>query len=135
MTRFYTLHMTVQKSARTLRNIANVDNVVITRHNASMITYRKAADRREQITRTACELAEEIHYTNVRRHHLVDRCDTAAGNISRVMGSMDEVRTRLIEYALMNGRDTVVAQAIIDKHPSISHLGVQRRAQILAKMV
>lgn len=87
-----------------------------------MNTYKKAAERREQILSVACELAEETHYSKVRRHHLVERCDTAAGNVSRVMGSMEEMRTRLIEYAIENGRLTVVAQAIIDKHPAVKHL-------------
>lgn len=112
-----------------------VDHPVATSYTDGMNTYKKAAERREQILQVACELAEETHYSKVRRHHLVDRCETAAGNVSRVMGSMEEMRTRLIEYALQHGRDVVVAQAIIDKHPAVSHLDTERRGQILAAAV
>ena len=97
-----------------------------------MITYKKSADRREQILKAACKMAEETHYSNVRRHHLVAHCETAAGNISRVMGSMKEMRTQLIEYALFHDRSTVIAQAIIDKHPAVDHLDINERRQHLA---
>lgn len=111
-----------------------VDQPVTSIYTERMTIYQKAADRREQILKAACELAEETHYSRVRRHHLVERCDTAAGNVSRVMGSMDQMRTRLIEYALEHNRDVVIAQAIIDKHPSVNHLDSGRRGQILAAM-
>lgn len=101
-------------------------------HNMiAMTTYQKAANRREQILEVACQLAEKTHYTKVRRQHLVERCGTAAGNISRVMGSMEEMRTRLIDYAVDNGRIKVIAQAIMDKHPSVSHLKPVQRGEIL----
>jgi len=98
----------------------------------TMITYKKSAERREQILNAACKLAEESHYNNVRRHHLVTHCETAAGNISRVMGSMKEMRTQLIEYALFHDRSIVIAQAITDKHPAVDHLDVTQRRQHLA---
>ena len=100
-----------------------------------MSTYRKADDRREEILEAACELAEKDHYSRVRRHHLVEQCNTAAGNVSRIMGGMAEMRTRLIEYALLHGRDIVVAQAIIDKHPAVDHLTATQRKQMLVAVV
>lgn len=115
-------------------NSMKVDQTVPSLYTAGMTIYQKAASRREQILRAACELAEETHYSKVRRHHLVERCNTAAGNVSRVMGSMVEMRTRLIEYALNHHRNIVVAQAIMDKHPAVSHLDTERRGQILAAM-
>lgn len=104
------------------------------KHTAVMTTYKKAAERRWLILQVACKLAEETHYSKVRRHHLVKRCGTAAGNISRIMGSMDEMRTAVIQYALSNNRDIIVAQAIIDKHPSVADLEQSERARILGAM-
>jgi len=90
------------------------DHSVSTSYTKSMSTYKKAAERREQILKIACE--------------------TAAGNVSRVVGSMEEMRTLLIEYALQNDREVIIAQAIIDKHPAVDHLCADRRGQILAAM-
>lgn len=97
-----------------------------------MNTYKKAATRREQILKAACDLAEENHYSKIRRHHLVERCDTAAGNISRVMGSMDQLKAELIKYALDTKRDAIVAQAVVDKHPAISHLDISEKRRYLS---
>ncbi len=99
-----------------------------------MSKYKKAAERRWLILQVACKLAEETHYSRVRRHHLVKRCGTAAGNISRVMGSMEEMRTAVIEYALVNNRNIIIAQAIMDKHPAVDHLDTVDRAEILGAM-
>lgn len=127
-------HGAILYGAKCLNCEREVDQSVASPYTGGMTIYQKAADRREQILQAACELAEETHYSKVRRHHLVERCDTAAGNVSRVMGSMEEMRTRLIQYALEHDRNTVVAQAIIDKHPAVSHLDTDRRGQILAAM-
>lgn len=94
--------------------------------------YLKADKRREQILQAACDLAEKTHYRDIRRHHLVKRCNTAAGNISRVMGSMDELRGQLVDYALVHERSVIIAQAIIDRHPAVSHLDAKQRAKILS---
>lgn len=83
----------------------------------------------------ACILAENTHYKDIRRHQMVKLCNTAAGNISRVMGSMDELRTALIEHAIVNDKPVIVAQAILDKHPAITHLSKPERAVIMAAVV
>ena len=106
-----------------------------TGHNPLMTTYKKAAERRWLILQVACKLAEKTHYSKVRRHHLVKPCGTAAGNISRIMGSMEEMRTAVIEYALVNDRNIIIAQAIIDKHPSVADLEPFDRARVLGAMV
>lgn len=96
------------------------------------IPYKKASERRKQILETACQLAENSHYSKIRRHHLAEKCNTASGNISRVIGSMSDMRQAVIEYALDNGYDGVVAQAIVNKHPAVSHLATDERAKYLA---
>lgn len=96
-----------------------------------MSTYTKAADRREHILEVACGLAESTHYREIRRHHLVEACGTAAGNITRVMGGMDGLRDLLVEFAIRHGRHHVVAQAIADKHPATLSLTSEQRAQAL----
>jgi len=101
---------------------------------ALMSKYKKAAERRWLILQVACKLAEETHYSKVRRHHLVKRCGTAAGNISRIMGSMEQMRTAVIQYALDNNRNIIIAQAIMDKHPAVDHLDTVDRAEILGAM-
>lgn len=100
-----------------------------------MTIYKKAAERREDILTVACDLAETSHYRRVRRSQLVERCGTAAGNISRVMGSMETMRSLLIDFALRNNRPKVVAQAILDNHPAVSHLAAAERSEFLAGAV
>ena len=105
------------------------------KHTANMTTYQKASQRRWLILQVACKLAEETHYSKVRRHHLVKRCGTAAGNISRIMGSMEEMRTAVIQYALDNDRHIIIAQAIVDKHPAVDHLDRETKFLMLGSLV
>lgn len=100
-----------------------------------MITYQKLADRRDQILDAACKLASQTHYTRVRRHHLAATCGTVPGNISRAMGSMDELREKVIKHALSNDIFPIIAQAIIDKHPAVAHLDSAERARVLSAVV
>lgn len=93
--------------------------------------YIKSAERREQLLQGACMLAEESHYRAIRRSHLAHQCCTADANVSRVLGSMDEVRTALIEYAIEHKRQAVIAQAVLDKHPAVSHLSAADRRTAL----
>ena len=95
--------------------------------------YIKAHERRQQLLQIACDLAEADHYRNIRRDDLVKAGETPAGNVSRIMGGMDGMRTALIKCALENDRFTVVAQAIIDKHPAVQHLCLTARMNILLK--
>lgn len=76
-------------------------------------------------------MAESGHYNKIRRHHLAEKCGTCSGNISRVMGSMDNMRKELIEYALENGRYLLVAQAIFGQHESVRDLTSKQKEKIL----
>lgn len=98
---------------------------------STMSKYQKSNDRRARTLKIACDLAEATHYQKIRRHHLAEACETSTGNISRVMGSMDEMRTLVIEYAIAHKRSTVVAQAIMDKHPAITDLTDHERRAVL----
>jgi len=93
--------------------------------------YIKAHERRRQLLQIACDLAEADHYRNIRRDDLVKAGETPAGNVSRIMGGMEGMRTALIQYALKNDRFTVIAQAILDKHPAVDHLDREQRSEIL----
>jgi len=83
------------------------------------------------ILQVGCDLAEKTHYNNITRKTLARRCGTATGNISRIMGSMDELKRDVIKYALANDREVVIAQAIMSKHPAISHLSNNFRREVL----
>jgi hypothetical protein len=97
-----------------------------------MTIYTPTTERRQQLLEAACTLAEQGHYRNIRRHHLSRACDTSDGNVSRVLGCMEQMRSALIEYAVTKGRNAVVAQAIIDRHPAVDHLDQGARLAILA---
>lgn len=105
------------------------------RANMNRMEYIKQRDRRQQLLATACDLAEAGHYRDIRRNHLAEAGGTAAGNVSRVLGSMDEMRHRLIEYAIKHGRNKVVAQAIIDNHDAVDHLSAGSKRTILSDYV
>lgn len=96
-----------------------------------MSAYQNAEKRRQQILTAACDLAEHMNYREIRRHHLAEACQTAAGNISRVMGGMESFRNQLIDYAMKNERNTIVAQAIIDRHPAVECLSANARRKYL----
>jgi hypothetical protein len=79
--------------------------------------YKPKNERRDDILRIACGIAERGNYKNIRRDDLVFSCKTSAGNITRIFGGMDSLRNYLIEYAILNNRSVVVGQAIVDRHP------------------
>jgi hypothetical protein len=97
-----------------------------------MTIYTPTTERRQQLLEAACLLAEQGHYRDIRRHHLSAACDTSDGNVSRVLGDMDHMRSALIDYAMGNSRNTVVAQAIIDKHPSTDGIPHEQKVAILS---
>ena len=99
----------------------------------SMKIYKPTAERLQQLLEAACVLAEQSNYRNIRRHHLSAACSTSDGNVSRVMGSMNNMRSALIEYAIKEGRHIVVAQAIIDRHPATNDISNEDRVAILTK--
>ena len=98
-----------------------------------MKIYKPTTERRLQLLEAACVLAEESNYRNIRRHHLSRACDTSDGNVSRVLGSMDDMRSALIDYAIKQCRHVVVAQAIIDRHPATDDISNEERIAILTK--
>lgn len=100
-----------------------------------MKTYIKTPERRDQLLAIACELAETTHFRQVSRGQLAERAGTATGNVSRVFGTMDQMRSDLIEYAITHKRLTVVAQAIIDKHPAVNDLAEDVRVAALGSMI
>ncbi len=97
----------------------------------TMTIYTPTTERRQQLLEAACVLAESTHYRDVRRHHLSRACDTSDGNVSRVLGDMDQMRHDLVLYAMKQERFTVVAQAIIDKHPATVDIPQDERIAIL----
>ncbi len=97
----------------------------------TMTVYKPIAERRQQILETACLLAEITHYRDVRRHHLAQACGISDGNVSRVLGDMDQMRHALVLYAMEQKRYTVVAQAIIDKHPATADITLDEKIAIL----
>lgn len=98
-------------------------------------TYVKAAERRQQILKIALDIAEKTHYRDLTRDGLVEPCNTAAGNINRIMGDMNNLRELVIEYAIQTCRVKVVAQAIIDNHPCVSHLTTDERLTYIKESV
>lgn len=98
-----------------------------------MTLYKPTDERRNDILRIACGMAERGNYKLIRRDDLVSPCRTSAGNISRVMGNMDQFRTLLIEYALEHDRSKVIVQAIVDEHRSVEALTKKERTLHLAR--
>lgn len=112
-----------------------VDRSVASSYTGMMNTYMTAADRRKDILQIACGMAEVTHYKDIRLEKLAKECGTVKGNIIRLMDTMENFRTLLIGYALYHGRDAIIAQAIIDRHPVVNHLDTECRKRILAAMV
>lgn len=100
-----------------------------------MNKYIKTPERREQLLTIACDFAEKTHFRQVRRHQLAEAAGTATGNVSRVLGNMEEMRTDLIVFAIEKGRMTIIAQAIIDKHPAVKNLDEKVKVAALNSMV
>lgn len=94
-------------------------------------TYRKIADSRRDIIVTAWNMARVSHYRDLRRDEIAASLNISASNITRVIGDMDVLRTLVIGYAIDANDHKVVAQAIIDGHPAISHLNQKQRRKAL----
>lgn len=76
-------------------------------------------------------MAETTHYRMLRRDNLAVECRTSAGNLTRVVGSMSELKHALIVYAIEHDRTVVIAQAIIDKHPAVEQLSSEKRMAVM----
>ena len=87
-----------------------------------MKKYLKTSERREQILALACEAATAGHFRQVSRAEIAEKAGTATGNINRVFGTMDQLRSDLIAYAIKHEKLVVIAQAILDKHPGVEGL-------------
>ncbi len=96
-----------------------------------MKIYKSTTERLDELLEAACQMAEKGHYRDIRRHHLSDACDTSDGNVSRVLGDMEQMRSALITYAIDHQRNAVVAQAIIDKHSAAEGISNEDRVAIL----
>lgn len=100
-----------------------------------MKTYIKTPERRNQLLVIACKLAEINHFRHVTRRGIAEAAKTSTGNVSRVFGTMEQMRTDLIEYAIKHNQLIVVAQAIIDKHPSVKNINENVKIAALKSVI
>lgn len=94
----------------------------------------KTDQRRQQLLEVACDLAEQSHYLDIRRDQLAAAGSSSTGNVTRVLGPMEEMRDALIRFARKNKRYAVVAQAIVAKHPAVADLSERERMAVLRVM-
>ena len=81
-----------------------------------MKIYKKKSERRKEILTAASQLARDKLFTLLTRAEIAEAADMVPANVSRVMGTMSDLRDDLIEYAINNTDYNLIAQAIVAKH-------------------
>jgi len=105
-------------------------------HNKQMtIEYKKLTVRRREILGLACELTKERHYNTIKRSDLAELGKTSTGNVSRIMGGMDEFKNHLIQYAVKHDHHSVIAQAISENHPLIQGFSNSKKKRHLVAAI
>lgn len=87
--------------------------------------------RREKIISIACDMAEMTHYQHIRRDQLASALGYSSGVVTNAIGSVDQLRDDVVQFAIENRRHRVIAQAVIDRHPSVARLPHEARVESL----
>lgn len=92
--------------------------------------YIPTETRREQILAAALSLATSHHYLAVTRDEIADAVGTATGNVSRIFGTMGQLRNELLRYAVAVECLPVIAQAVAAGDKAVKGLpaALKRRA-------
>ena len=72
---------------------------------------------RETLLDAALRLAEEHGYYHVTREQIADATGSSPGNISRIFGTMPELKRAIVSAAIVRENLPILAQALVMKHP------------------
>lgn len=87
---------------------------------------------REKILAEAVRQALRLGYTNIRRDGIADALQIAAGGVSYHWGHMDKLRAAVVRTAIENRQHTIIAQAVMARHPLALKLpDAQRRHALM----
>ena len=84
-------------------------------------------NKKPQLTEIALELAEINGYRNVTRDQIAERAGVATGTVSLHLGTMNQLRRTIIRHALKEGKNRIIAEAIIACDPHIKRLTKEER--------
>jgi len=91
--------------------------------------------RRNQILAVALKLAESDHYQSITREQIAFKADTATGTISRVFGSMVDLRDAIIERAVEEECLAVIGQGIAGSNWAALSAPKSLRKKALATLI
>lgn len=84
------------------------------------------------ILNAALKLAAKTRYDRVTREAVAAAADVAAGSVNYYFGDMANLRKEMIQEAIKLENWTVVAHALMDKHPATADLSASQRAAAMA---
>lgn len=80
------------------------------------ITFKHARER-GKILDAAVKLATDGSYVDIRRKSVAQAAGVADASINVYFGTMDKLRSQVIQYAMENKLLAIIRQAVVSKHP------------------
>lgn len=97
-----------------------------------MTTHLPPDARKKQLLDVARAQAEKSGYASLTRDGITGAAGVASGQLNRLFGTLDGLRTELMKQAVRDGHLRIVAQGIIGGHPIARRASRDLRARALA---
>jgi hypothetical protein len=97
--------------------------------------YKRLTVRRLEILDAACDIAKEVHYRSIKREELAKVGGTAEGNISKIMGGMENFKVMIVKYAIKKEKVEVIAQAIMERNPQVEGFSKAKKIRYLLSAI
>jgi AcrR family transcriptional regulator len=88
-----------------------------------------------QILDAAVTLAEEHGYNNITREAIAEVVGCSPGLVSKHMGTMLTLKRSIVSAAIARENLTIVAQALVDKHPKMNNADDDLKRRAMAFML
>ena len=83
----------------------------------------------------AIELAEKHGYDKITRLQISRAAGVATGTVSNQLGTMKQMRRKIVRHATRTDNKRIIAQAIINQEPYVLKLSIEDRTSALQSMV
>ncbi len=87
-----------------------------------MTINKPKGDRTKEILAVALDLAERVGYQCVTRDGIAAAAGVSAGHVSGLLGTMKQIRRRLMRAAIAQNRYRVIAQGLAVRDPACGKL-------------
>lgn len=101
--------------------------------NLNEVNYKMS--KANNTLQIAVGLAEKHGYRHITRDMIADKAGVATGTVSLHLGTMDQMRKKLVRHAVRTGNKKIISQAIVARDPYVLRkIPKIERENIMARM-